>query len=356
MKYFFISFLLIANFSFANHNITLTGSVNIPNTGETLTLTVLKESPKQIENTELIGNTFEFQFYADNSDLYILEYGTDDRFFMALHPGDEIHIDIKPEGIEVKGSKELENFYSFSYSLKSMIINYNQLSNTSTENLTDKEKLTIENSLNDIIENYNSAIKNYISNNNGSLLALVYLEEIDINEDFEIFKTLSESLSAKYSGNIYVDDLAARVEAAGKTAIGSVAPNISMQSPEGKVINLSDLRGKIVLIDFWAAWCGPCRRENPNMVKLYEKYKDMGFEIFGVSLDKDKDRWTNAIADDKLVWTQVSDLKGWDTVAQDLYGFDGIPYTVLIDKEGKIIAKGLRGEALDEKLEEIFKK
>jgi len=220
----------------------------------------------------------------------------------------------------------------------------------------DEELLRIKSEVDALLIRYKELIIDYINKNSSSLLALIYVEELDIDEDFELYQTISSNLYSKYPENVYVKDLKQRVEAAQKTAIGSLAPDISMPTPDGKTINLSDLRGKIVLIDFWAAWCGPCRRESPNMVKLYEEYNKHGFEIFGVSLDTEKERWTTAIEDDKLIWTQVSDLLGWDSKAQELYGFEGIPYTVLIDKEGKIIAKGLRGEALAEKLEEIFGK
>lgn len=140
-------------------------------------------------------------------------------------------------------------------------------------------------------------------------------------------------------------------------SIGSMAPELNMVSPEGKIITLESLRGKYVLIDFWASWCGPCRRENPNVVKLYNKYKDKGFDVYSVSLDKSKSRWVGAIKQDRLTWpNHVSDLKGWGSAATRLYGFRGIPYTVLIDKEGKIIATRLRGAALERKLESILGK
>lgn len=140
-----------------------------------------------------------------------------------------------------------------------------------------------------------------------------------------------------------------------KTPIGSVAPEVNMTSPEGKLITLESLRGKYVLIDFWASWCGPCRRENPNVVSLYNKYKDQGFEVYSVSLDQNKEAWEAAIIKDNLVWQgHVSDLRGWGSAATKIYGFSGIPYTVLIDKEGKIIGTRLRGPALEAKLQEIF--
>jgi thiol-disulfide isomerase/thioredoxin len=133
------------------------------------------------------------------------------------------------------------------------------------------------------------------------------------------------------------------------------APEIVMADTTGKMLKLSNLKGKVVLIDFWASWCGPCRRENPNVVKLYEEYKSKGFEVFSVSLDQDKERWIKAIKDDGLVWTNhVSDLKYWQNEAARLYQVSSIPRTILLDKEGNIIARDLRGPALEAKLKEVF--
>jgi thiol-disulfide isomerase/thioredoxin len=137
--------------------------------------------------------------------------------------------------------------------------------------------------------------------------------------------------------------------------IGDLAPEIILPNINGKVIPLSSLRGKIVLIDFWASWCGPCRQENPNVVRVYDKYKDKGFEIYGVSLDMNKGQWLQAIEVDNLKWTQVSDLAYWNSVVVPKYQIAGIPATFLLDKEGKIIARDLRGEELDKKLAEVFK-
>jgi len=134
-----------------------------------------------------------------------------------------------------------------------------------------------------------------------------------------------------------------------------MAPEISMKNPEGKVINLSDFRGKYVLIDFWAAWCGPCRRENPTVVKLYNKYKNKDFTILSVSLDKDAYAWKQAILADGLVWpNHVSELNGWETSVINTYNFNSIPHTVLVDKTGKIIATKLSGESLEQKLKELL--
>jgi thiol-disulfide isomerase/thioredoxin len=135
---------------------------------------------------------------------------------------------------------------------------------------------------------------------------------------------------------------------------GGTPPNFSQLSPEGETIQLTQLRGKYLLLDFWASWCGPCRKENPNVVRLYEKYKDKGFEILGISLDNDRNRWLNAISMDKLTWYHVSDLKGWNNEVAKLYGVTSIPKTILLDPEGKIVALNLRAESLENALRQIF--
>lgn len=134
-----------------------------------------------------------------------------------------------------------------------------------------------------------------------------------------------------------------------------VAPEIELPNPDGKVMKLSSLRGKVVLIDFWASWCRPCRAENPNVVRLYNQYKSKGFTVFSVSLDSDASAWKRAIQADGLVWpTHVSDLKQWNTPYTQIYGFNSIPYTVLINRDGKIIGTNLRGESLEQKLKEVL--
>lgn len=146
----------------------------------------------------------------------------------------------------------------------------------------------------------------------------------------------------------------ANVSAMEITATGAIPPDISLTNPDGKTVSLSSLRGNVVMLDFWASWCKPCRAENPNVVKAYNKYHSKGFEILGVSLDKNKAPWVGAIAQDGLIWKHVSDLKGWQSAPARDYGVTSIPMTFLLDKEGRIIGKNLRGPALEAKLAELF--
>jgi thiol-disulfide isomerase/thioredoxin len=195
------------------------------------------------------------------------------------------------------------------------------------------------------------------------LLPSVSFDDWDAT-NLEALKKVTEAFEEKYARqpaaetfrNQYAQIENAYFEFASSVNGTVPAPEIALPNSSGKILKLSDLKGKVVLVDFWASWCGPCRAENPNVVKVYEKFKNKGFTIYSVSLDEDAAKWKEAIVKDKLSWTNhVSDLKGWKSSVVANFGIEGIPYTVLLNKEGKIIGKNLRGEKLEETLNELLK-
>lgn len=196
-----------------------------------------------------------------------------------------------------------------------------------------------------------------------NLMPMMGYESYDVKQ-LEVLQSVHKAFEERYPEHPMTKNIGAQVAQVEtgynehvEFSKNKIAPEIALPNPEGEVIKLSDLRGKYVLIDFWASWCGPCRKENPNVVRLYNKYKDENFTIYSVSLDKDKKRWEMAIKEDGLIWdNHVSDLKYWDSEVVPKYKIQGIPHTVLIDPEGEIIGTKLRGASLEQKLKELFGK
>lgn len=214
--------------------------------------------------------------------------------------------------------------------------------------------------------NYRVFVRTYADTVKNPVIAIFAVTNLDYKNDRQAFDKLEGRIRKEYADLPFAQAYLTMMDDQKKPAqqdayaprfgVGSAVPDIELKNPAGAIVKLSSLRGKYVLLDFWAAWCGPCRRENPNLVAAYHKYKDKNFTIYSVSLDTDQDKWVKAIKQDHLDWTtHVSELKGWQSAICQQYGISSIPQSFLLDKEGIIIAANLRGEELGRTLDQVLK-
>lgn len=209
----------------------------------------------------------------------------------------------------------------------------------------------------DSVQNAQSVFtKEYILKNGKSVVSAYLAISNAYSYSLDDLKAINKAMDPSIANSAYVKKLAERETTLGKVEPGQPAPDFTLNDTTGKPVSLSSFKGKVVLVDFWASWCGPCRAENPNVVAAFKRFGSKGFTVFGVSLDTDKAKWLKAIDKDGLTWTHVSDLIGWENAAAKQYGVMSIPANFLLDKDGKIIGSGLRGDALVNKLEEVLGK
>lgn len=284
---------------------------------------------------------------------------------VLLLPGEKVELDLarmKDRNYmcieKTKGSKNMDVMAEFQHIMVDPIDTFDSINSLFVlPSTTEEHKAQLTALYQDIVAQQRLDIRNLLEKNANQLISaflVTYFEQDDLFATYiSLYEHVRNILAPNYADHPFVQHLTQKL--ATSLGPGRMAPDIDMLDAESQHRKLSDLRGQVVLLDFWASWCRPCRMENPNVVKLYKKYHEAGFEVFSVSLDKERSAWLQAIRQDGLVWpNHVSDLKGWTSSGGAAYGITSIPATVLIDREGRIIARNLRGSELERKLKEIF--
>jgi thiol-disulfide isomerase/thioredoxin len=386
-KKLFLYLFAVMLFAGCKHNtVQISGTLVNPVSGEYIFLDELKSNELSTIDSIKVSDegTFNFKREVKLPSFYLLKINENNFLTMLVEPGERItintHYDSLNYPLSVTGSKGTESMAEYNKTLRKTINKLTGLNNIYMQNANSPQLPTVIESLDSLAQTYlteiNSYTKTYINENLASLVSLVALYQqvapnvyvLNPSKDLNYFVKVDSSMSILYpdyepvtSLHKQVQELVAGIK--GETSISTVsgegasAPEISLPTPEGDTIKLSSTRGSVVLLDFWASWCFPCRQENPNLVKAYNLYHKNGFQIYQVSLDKTREAWIKGIQDDLLgKWIHVSDIQYWNSTVVPLYKIESIPFNFLLDKEGRIIASNLRGDLLQIKLAELFNK
>lgn len=310
------------------------------------------------------SNEFRFRRIAPDPNFYSLVLG-EKNFLVVAKNGDEIEFETDlsdtTNTYEIDGSAESEKIREFNKISNDYGKIYQQIQEEYSSVLAanPQAKDSIYNALmprfQENMEAYSKAAIKFANDNKDNLAGFYAIGTIDQARHEETLIKYAEDIKSKYPNNKSVQAFVNRMMEIKPVSVGQQAPAFELPTPAGETIKLSDYKGKYVLLDFWASWCGPCREENPNIVKQYASFKDRGFDILGISLDDNKSDWLKAIEDDNLAWGHVSELKRWDGTVATQYKVEGIPASFILDPAGKIIAKNLRGPELKEFLNKTLK-
>jgi thiol-disulfide isomerase/thioredoxin len=384
-KLFLYLLIILISAGCKNNIVSITGTLVNPVSGSYIYLDELKSNELKPVDSIRLSSKGSFNFKRDirQPSFYLLKTSDNNFLTMLLEPGEKITLTANSDSLNypasLKGSKGTESMAEYNKTLRITIKKLTGLHDIYSQNADKPDLPKVVESLDSLAQVYlgeiNSYTKKYIDDNLTSLVSLVALYQqvapsayvLNPTKDLPYYLKVDSSMFSLYpdyepviSLHQQLAELTARRKGEANddlaTASGLKAPEISLPTPAGDTVKLSSTRGSVVLLDFWASWCTPCRKENPNLVNIYNIYHKRGFQIFQVSLDKTKEAWIKGIQDDHLEkWIHVSDVQFWSSIVVPLYKIESIPANYLLDKEGRIIASNLRGEQLQTKLAELFK-
>ena len=345
-----------------NSELSISGSVENP--GEVKKV-LLYEADSLVDSAFLNeDNQFKFRRLAPDANFYTLVVG-EKNFLIIGKNGEEIDLKTNysdtTNTYSIEGSEESKKVQSINKIQNDFGKIYQKLqsdySDAVAANPAGKDSIfnVLMPEFQSNMDKYSETVFKFVQENKDNLAAFYAAGTIDqIKYELELIK-YAEEIKPKFPNNKSVQSFVTKMEALKVVSVGQPAPDFTLNNPDGIPVKLSEYKGKYVLLDFWASWCAPCREENPNIVKQHKAFAAKGFDILGVSLDDNKEDWIRAIKSDNLMWSHVSDLKRWDSKVAALYKVDGIPASFMLDPQGKIVAKNLRGADLEKFLAETLK-
>lgn len=343
-----------------DYNFSINGTIDGDYTGQTYLYKREAGEWKLLDSTLIQDKTFRFEGNIDFPEFYYLSIENEQNYASIFIEQSDITIKINVEDFsnpEITGSKSQAQYED--YIAKNEVFEeklgdiWSRIKAARDDGNVEQEAM-LEEEFDKTDKEKKAFLLQYAKENNTSVAAAYAVLRNAYYYDEADLEPVVSSFDASILKSTYVKSLSEHVETLKRVAVGQQAVDFTMTDMEGNQLTMSSLYGKYLLVDFWASWCGPCRRENPNVVNAYNTYHEKGFDILGVSYDKDKQKWLDAIADDNLTWHHVSDLQGWGNATKKLYAINSIPANILLDPEGIIIAKNLREEDLHNKLAELL--
>ena len=330
-------------------------------------LSKITDAKLEIQDSAYAAKDGAFNFTgsgSEGSSLYYLTFGntTPPGIPVILEHGAQVKLGVTKVGaaydITLVGgeyNKSMLKLYNLYTGFEKEMAAFNaEVATIDATTVTEEIRTNTTQRYNKMISSRSEAIEQFIQNEPASPATYFAVKYLFQKPASKLILIAADKMGKELPNSLYTKNLVSLAANIGPTVEGAIAPEISLKTPEGEILALSSLRGKVVLIDFWASWCGPCRKENPNVKKIYEKYKDQGFEIYAVSLDNNEAQWKGAIAKDGLAWKHVSELLGWKGTVSRAYGVGSIPQTFLLDKEGRIVKTGFRSHELESLIQPLL--